>query len=504
MPFLSFRKLLHYLIIGFPFAILLGWFYLKVYQFQYLNENFVDGLIALQLSRGWLEGRPILFDTYYGSHWLHHNYYFILLTGFVTKFTGLYGLFLIYLGLLGTFFIKFYRSIRSRYWLNDWFILILFGVGPIAYHVYLDNYGWHPEQYFLPLLGLFSLSLARRKWLEVLIWGLLTLCIKETSIVLLCGVTLFGAVLGELIKAPSEKWSAYLFNRTNYLIIGISLAIFVLGMWWLSHLNGPHPSRLGNAMILIQRKATFSMTLVYTVLVAFFSSVTLAAACLLFTPWWRSIPQPWVVIGVFLGFCTVLLAVFFVEGLLYFPEPNMSIRYPARVGSLWAYMMSCYVFMSIRLTEANYRPHPNQREWLLWAGLFQFFITPMAVSNASSIHGQMFSIKKNFLFMHDNRLGTKPYAQGPAKELYQLAQKLPKGCEIVCPAEYVGVFQNVYANEWSYDLRILTRPYLYIYEKKDLKTNKKYIFPKKEGYTTVPNPQFLILADSVWYNQHYK
>lgn len=504
MPLSNFRKLLNYLIVGFPFAILLGWFYLKVYQFQYLNENFVDGLIALQLSRGWLEGRPILFDTYYGSHWLHHNYYFILLTGFLTKFTGLYGLFLIYLGLLATFFLKFYRSIRTRNWLNDWFIVILFGVGPLAYHVYLDNYGWHPEQYFLPLLGLFSLSLARRKWIEVAFWGLLTLSIKETAVVLLCGVALFASVLSNLLQHPTQKWPRYFFNRNNYLIVGISIVVFAVGMWWLSYLNGPHPSRLGQAVLLIQKKASISMTVVYIGLVAFFSSVSLAAACLFFIPWWRIIPQPKVIIGVFLGFCFVLLTVFFVEGMLYFPEPNMSIRYPARVGSWWAFMMSCYVFMTIRLVEAKLQPHSNQREWLLWAGLFQFFITPMAVSNASSIHGQMFSIKKNFLFIHNNRLGTKPYAQSPAKVLYELTQKLPKGCEIVCPAEYVGIFQNVYANEWSYDLRILTRPYLYIYEKKDLKTNKKYIFPKKEGYTTVPHPQFLILADAVWYNQHYK
>lgn len=504
MPWSNFRKLPNYLIIGFPFAVLLGWFYLKVYQFQYLNENFVDGLIALQLSRGWLEGRPVLFDTYYGSHWLHHNYYFILLTGFVTKFTGLYGLFLIYLGLLGTFLAKFYCSIRSRVWYNDWFIILLFSVGPIAYHVYLDNYGWHPEQYFLPLLGLFALSLARRKWVEVVIWGLLILSIKETAIVLLCGLLLFASVLSSFIKNPNERWERLVFNRNNYLIIGSSLLIFGLGMWWLSYLNGPHPSRLGQAILLIQKKGSFLLTIAYTGLVAFFSSVTLVAAYLFFVPWWRVLPNPRAIIVVFVGFCFVLLAVFYIEGLLYFPEPNMSIRYPARVGSLWAYMMSCYVLMCIRLTEANFQPHYNQREWLLWAGLFQYFITPMAVSNASSIHGQMFSIKKNLLFVQHNRAGIKPYVKSPAKALYDLAQRLPKGCEIVCPAEYVNVFQNVYANEWSFDLRILTRPYLYIYEKKDLNTNKKYIFPKKEGYITVPHPQFLILADSVWYNQHFK
>ena len=70
MPQFTKNKILYWILIGLPFIILLVWFYLKVFQFQYLNENFVDAIIALQLSRGWLEGRPLLFDTYYGYHWL--------------------------------------------------------------------------------------------------------------------------------------------------------------------------------------------------------------------------------------------------------------------------------------------------------------------------------------------------------------------------------------------------------------------------------------------------
>jgi hypothetical protein len=124
----------------------------------------------------------------------------------------------------------------------------------------------------------------------------------------------------------------------------------------------------------------------------------------------------------------------------------------------------------------------------------------MAVTNASSIHGQMFNIKKNFIFIHDNHLGIKPYSDTLSKSLYQLSQRLPAGSEVVCPSEFVSVFQNVYTNEWSDDLRILMRPLLYIYDKKLIKTNKNYIFPKG-GYKTIPNSQLLILADSVWYNQ---
>ena len=72
------KKILQFIILITPFLILIGWFYFKVFQFQFLNEVFLDGIAALQLSRGWLEGRPLLFDTYTGFHALQHNYYFIL------------------------------------------------------------------------------------------------------------------------------------------------------------------------------------------------------------------------------------------------------------------------------------------------------------------------------------------------------------------------------------------------------------------------------------------
>lgn len=503
MPQFTKNKILYWILIGLPFIILLVWFYLKVFQFQYLNENFVDAIIALQLSRGWLEGRPLLFDTYYGYHWLHHNYYFILLTGLFTKFMGIYGLFIVYLGLLGFLlgqWIRWWRKLQKDGWLNEWYIIIFFTIGPIAYHIFLDVYGWHPEQYFMPLLGLFTLSMAKRQWIWSIFWGLLTLSVKETSIVLICGTLLFTTIVSLILKSPHEKWTRYYFNRNTFSIVAVSGLIFVVGLWWLSHLNGSQPSRLDQAISILLKKGTIAMLFYYTIFFLFFSSFPLIAASILLAPWLLAIPRPWVIYSAFLGGCVTLLCVFYTEGLFYFPEPNMGIRYPARVGSLWAFMMSCYIFLSIRLSEANFKPHPHQREWLLWGGLFQFFVSPMAVTNASSIHGQMFNIKKNFIFIHDNHLGIKPYSDTLSKSLYQLSQRLPAGSEVVCPSEYVSVFQNVYTNEWSDDLRILMRPLLYIYDKKLIKTNKNYIFPKG-GYKTIPNSQLLILADSVWYNQ---
>jgi len=86
MKLLTSREKEFALRLAIPIIAILIWFFVKVVQFQTNAEDLLDGFIALQLSRGWLEGRPLLFDTFYGFHAQLHNYYFILLVGFATKF----------------------------------------------------------------------------------------------------------------------------------------------------------------------------------------------------------------------------------------------------------------------------------------------------------------------------------------------------------------------------------------------------------------------------------
>ncbi len=502
------KKAINILFVVSPFLILLGWFYAKVFQFQYLNEPFPDGIAALQLSRGWLEGRPLLFDTYTGYHALQHNYYFILLVGFVSKFTGVYGLFIVYLGLLALFLGKW--AIWTRHhcknnWRNEWTAVAFFAVGPVAFHIYWDYLGWHPEQYFIPLMGLRTFSLARRRWVEALVWGLFTFSVKETSPVLLCGLLVFASVTVSVLEKPNLTWQKHYFSRRNILIVVGCLGLLLLSMWWLSYLNGPKPSRVSFIFIHLQENGSFQQWLFYTSALGALSVFSILYATFPLIAWLRVIPQPWVISGALIGSGSLLCLVFYVEGLYYFPLFNSGLRYPPRIGGLWGFVMACYVFGVVRWTEAGFKPAATQQEGNVLWGASQFVLSVLLVSNNLPMLQSINDPQKNMAFVTQYKLGFRPYPNGSAKKLYELSQKLPVGAEVFCEKEYLSIFQRVYATSWTWRKPppMLNRPHLYIYYKKQLGINTRYIFPKS-GYITIPNEELLILADATWYKQHYK
>lgn len=504
MPTYHPPKTLQYLIVAIPFLVLAAWFYFKVFQFQYLNEFFGDGIATLQISRGWLEGRPLLYDAFNGFHFLQHNYYFIPIIGIITKFTGIYGLFITYLGLLALFLIKWFRWLQryqTKSWFNEWVAVVLLVVGPVAYHIFLDHMGWHPEQYFMPLMGLFALSLATHQWRWAIFWGFLTFTVKETAILLIWGLLLFASVVTLILKSPQQKWYYYYFNRKNLIITVICLALFLLGMWWLSHLNGNAPSRLNRILDRIQERNSGNKLLYYTSFAGIISIFTIFFCSLPFLAWLRIIPNRWVIFGVFTGVSAVLCVVFFIEGLYNFPSIGLGLRYPPRIGSLWAFILGCYLFLTIRMLEAKQTPPPYQMEWVLWGGILQFLFHPMLVSNNDEYAGFMLDANKHVSFISQSKLGLNPYPKGTYHQLHELSQKLPLGAELVCESSYLNIFQKFYPCVW--DLRrapFLKRPLLYIYDKKKIGKTKDYFFPKS-GYTIVPNNNLLILADSTWYSQ---
>jgi hypothetical protein len=495
-------------IIGFPFIILLLWFYAKIFQFQYLNEAFPDGIATLQLSRGWLEGRPFLYDTYTGYHALQHNYYFILIIGFITKYTGIYGLFIVYLGLLALFLGKWGYWIRrhhQRNWRNEWTAVAFLAAGPVAFHIFWDYLGWHPEQYFIPLMVLLAFSLARRHWIEAIFWGFLTLTVKETSPVLIFGLLVFASVVSSSIRHPYLSWQKHYLNRRNGLIILGCLALFCLSMWWLSYLNGPKPSRLSFIFTHLQQHGSLWKWLLYTLILTVLSIIAVLYASLPFLAWLRITSKPWIVFGALVGGGSILCFVLYVEGLYYFPFLNSGLRYPPRIGSLWGFMMSCYVFGVVRWTEAGFKPAASQQEWTLFWGISQFVFSLLLVSNNQAQLLTINDAQKNLQFISTYKMGIRPYTGGTLKQLYELSKRLPTGAEVICEKEYLSIFQRVYATSWSWQNRhpFLGRPLLYIYDKQKLQSHTGYIFPKT-GYIPIPNDAVLILADTIWYNQHYK
>ncbi|GLU52954.1 hypothetical protein [Dyadobacter frigoris] len=487
----------------------LFWYVVKVFQFQSNQEEFSDGMLALQLSRGWLDGRPVLHDNFYGDHAQQHNYYFILFTGLFTKFTGIYGLFLAYLTLFLVFFWQWFGGFKRfdrSLWTTNWLAVVFFVFGPMAYFIYLDYFGWHTEHYFLPLMALLSLSLAKRKYVMAAVWLVLTFLVKETSSILICSLLLFCSVVDLVLADAFKPWLSYFINKRNLLIIAVCLVLFCLSMWWLSHLNGPHPSRLSTALSRIGQSATPDKLVLYSLLYLGIGAITLLMGLFPFSIWLKSSPGIGVLLWTLAGCYSLLFVVYLFETLYYFPTIYLSVSYPARIGGLWAFLLSSYIYLSYRFTQAGMVASVHARSRILTGLILQFILSSFIVSHRFKIDSDSRSLGIAAADFIKTKLGLNPYTSGIAHELYELAKKLPEGSEVIVPNQYISYFQNIYPGSWNYDektAKLLGRPLLYVYEKNLIGKVSYYKFPR-EGYLVIPNDQLLILADSKWYNQRFK
>jgi hypothetical protein len=483
------------------------WYLLKVFQFQTSPELYDDGMVILQLSRGWLEGRPFLFDTIYGNHTQQHNYYFIPLVGILTKPMGVYGLFMAHVILVGFFFYKCYQSfarfsVFER--ITSWLAVLFFAFGPMAFYINLDYFGWHPEHYLIPLLSLLSLSLAERKKGMIMLWLLLTFLVKESSVVLICCLLLFCYVVDLILQNPVKHWSHYIINRRNLIVTAVCIVLFLMGLWWLSHLNGPRPSRLSQAFSRIRPGKTLLLYIAFSCLVGF---LTFCIGLLPFIPWLRRFPRRKLIIAVLAGCYTILLVMFATEALFYFPVIYPGISYPARIGGLWGFMLSAFVFLSYRLAQSGAVPDQKASTWIFTGCVLQFLFSPFLVAHFFTIESRPSILSDNISYLIKTRLGLNPYPEGTPRQLYQLAKELPAGSEVIVPFKYTRYFENVYPSYWVDDTQppshILGKPLLYVYEKELVNKGSYHEFPGKD-YITIPNEHLLILAESSWYNLQFK
>ena len=481
-----------------PFLILVAWFFIKVFQFRSLDVNYVDGLLALQLSRGWLEGRPFLYDTFYGFHFKLHNYYFLPLTGFITKFTGIYGFFLLYVALLSLFLARVLFWLKKQNpgkWISGWLAVLIFAIGPFAFYTYLDLTGWHPEQYFLPLMGLSAFYLARRKWLWSLVLLLLILSIKETSIVIICGLLLFASVLDLAFKNPNESWLRIVIARRNIVIVVVSVLLFAAGMFLLSHLNGSGPSRLDEAIATFLSSDSPMEFFIYLFEIIISATLIFIIGILPFVPWLKLAPKRLLILSVITGYFLILVIVFCVEGLYYYPVFHLSLPYPARVGGLWTFFLSCYIYLTVKLTENKIIANHLQREYSVWGLVLQLVFFPLLISNHRSPLPDLDHLGMNILTFIKSGSDLDSASDPDVQQLLSLAKLLPAGSEVLVPNQYMNIFHMVYPCGWQRKNLTIGRPIALIYEKALLKTSKDYSFPGK-GYRTITGDNLLILVDS--------
>ncbi len=479
-------KFLFYL----PFALLLLWFALKAVQLQSPHQSFADGHIATQLSKGWLEGRPFLYDTYYGFHGIFHNYYFLPLLGPVTWLTGIYGLFLVYLGLMAALFLGIKKALdpgsdRSGVWLS----LVIFGLGPLAYFVYVDVFGWHTEQYFLPLSGIAALLLARRQLVGAAIVLFLAALIKESAPVLICGLLLAASITDALIENGEAGFRAVFFQKRHAFIIGGCLVLFCAGLALISCLS-PSASRLTQALqtpLLADRAGL----VLYLVRLAVFLAVFYAAAILPFLPWLHAIPNGRLLAVFLAAYLLMLGGVYFIEGLLYYPDFEGGLPYPARVGSIWAFFFASYVYLVVRM-----RGYPGKPViiYAVTSAFLQSLFSFLLVFN----HWPLTEAGKDIGKIACHFLSDPATDPDPDRRLLkELAGRLPRGAEVVAPEVYLSVFHRFYGTRWERRQWLLHRPVLYICHK-EVKDDLHACPQPGAGYEMLEGKNISIWIDKQW------
>ena len=164
------ERLRHDSVTWFLVALFSYWGFVK-YQLFLGLEYTSDLFTFIQLSNGWMHGRPILFENQYGYTTEIHNYIAILLFGPLTELFGAYGLFA---GLLILLFIAARRSLvfvdrGVAGWTARRIVFAGFLVGPVGFWFWdHEVYGFHLELLFLPLGILYALAIfdeSGRRWL---------------------------------------------------------------------------------------------------------------------------------------------------------------------------------------------------------------------------------------------------------------------------------------------------------------------------------------------------
>ena len=160
----------------------------KVRLFLSLEYSW-DLFVALQMSRSWLTGRPLLWENRWGHASVSHNYFLTPVLGLLTQFWGVYGLFVAHGLMILLAFLELQRLLRPLPALLRYACIATYLFGPVGFWIWDDPfYGWHAEALYVPLAVLFAGALIRRR--KVFLWGAALVLLREDGAVVACAIHL--------------------------------------------------------------------------------------------------------------------------------------------------------------------------------------------------------------------------------------------------------------------------------------------------------------------------
>lgn len=351
------------LIIGWLAATLLLGIKCVLYEIQ---EYEADLFSILQLSRDYWFGKPFLFENAYGDNSAIHNYYLLPFLAPFTITLGGKGLFAAaWLLWLWAWFL--WAKILKHHPLSAGLGFFLIVFGPTAFYQW-DNphFGWHPENYYYPLLMLFSAALLLKNNLVSLLAGLMILLNREDGVILASGL-----------------WMIYRWNDDSSFSENVQRSLktaFAAGLVFMSgmvllQLRSGGKSRLGEAAERFRQNYTPQLLMNY--LADEFWLWSLLAGFLLIPIFFmlkrknRLIP-----VGIFLF---AVMAVNFVAASYYFPDTKYGMNWAPRLAG--TYGILCGI-----LLIAFYQNQQKSRGniGMLFWGMAVFFIQLQALPGAET------------------------------------------------------------------------------------------------------------------------
>lgn len=238
-------------------AVIAYWFVVKAVLFHRL-EYTSDLFLNLQLTRSFFDGRPLLWDNFYGNFKAIHNSYIAVLFYPLTRFLGAYGLFVAEAALYGWAAGKILcRASAAEHGPEPyWAVLAAMALGPVAFWIWDDPvYGFHFELLFVPLSVLFAVSLSERSRWAWIFAALIVLTREEGAIVAWC-IHVLHERLNPEPGAGGPGARAVRLRRLAW-ITGAWLLVFIAGMTLLLAMGA---GRLGPAQAGLHRLVAHSAT----------------------------------------------------------------------------------------------------------------------------------------------------------------------------------------------------------------------------------------------------
>ncbi len=456
------------------------WMVLKVRQFD--NRVFVVDVYGhVQMCVGWLKGYPLLFESGYGLHDRLHNYYLNPLLAPLVWENGAYGLFAVNVALLGAALVVVQRLVRQAgAGRAPVLLLVSFGlVGPVSLWLFFDlTFGWHVEPMYVPLAVLWVAALLRQARWPLVVVSIAWLLAKENAIVVLACLLLLAQALHGLAEAPQRSFVRVLLTGRAARTVAWALAVFGLGLFFLSYKNHFQGGRLGEAVRHVVQ--TYDPWVLGKFL-AKAGGFALLLPLTLVLPMMGLLQYPlrlrWRIGGLLGLFYLPVFGCCLAEGLLYYPTAHQAAAVVPRASLLWSYAVA-----AVLLAGAYFpRWRLSRPGWRSVLVLFVGLASQEVVLESLAKNGQRFVQRFVWPYLHP-----LPPDDASTTYLRQLGKRLPVWSSAVCPDDDFALFHRQFA--WSFTNRQPVRPDALIF---DRKTRAYFTQQRVQGYVC-------LRCDSVW------